>query len=285
MKKYSLQHFVAYGTGLILCFAAGLFVDSLFGSAHIPPFAQAIACAPAETAATCASSQSTAVIAWWTRLDTIFSLFTGAAAIFAFLAYQESKSARIAAEKQASIAGQSLQDERARARGTLILEACSVDVGSSSPKRDYLGGLISEDGNTHFVVNVFVKADGPSSLRDVHFGFDLYVSRFHEDRGASPLGEFFRTPDLERALLQSNEPPTKLAIGFCLQNHIDIAEYRSWEGKYQMDLRLHFYWKDQFDEWQGKSLGVNLGGIEPSATFIKFISPRQIWNPRFSGYV
>jgi len=285
-----MQRITPFAWAILLAgmFALGLAFDSIAGWAQsydTPTVAST--CKGAVDVSACAalaSAEATATIARWTRIDTIFSLFTAAAALFAFWAYRESKGARIAAERQAETSGRLLEDERARARGTLIVNRCTLSVRSSDPVEDYTGDVRAERGEVHFTLSSVVIVDGPSSLRDLHFGFDLIVDRHCDEQGIFRLGQFSTPPSLFRQVLGPHDDPLDQRAGFTLDREISIEGYRAWRGNYTITARLHFHWLDQFGEIQGKSVEFGLGGISPSMEYMVLQSPTDIPNPHLAQY-
>lgn len=91
------------------------------------------------------SAAATATIAWWTRLDTILSLFTGVAAYFAYRAYK-------AAEREAQVSLELLELEKQRTasekeqfadreRGKITLRKFSVKIAEGKRGEENVAAL------------------------------------------------------------------------------------------------------------------------------------------------
>lgn len=90
---------LAIAVSILLAFAMGMSLNTIFGIETARPFADQTTCGPEDVAcATALSARATATIAWWTAVDALLSVGAGLAAIFAFKAYRQAKRQADAAE-------------------------------------------------------------------------------------------------------------------------------------------------------------------------------------------
>lgn len=242
--------------GILIFFGLLCGVAIGVGTKLFPIPLEPIACeiADAECKSSVAST-ATATIAWWTRIDTIFSLFTGVAAYFAYKAYK-------AAEKDSQISQDRLDLEKLhserekeqfadRERGKVTIREFAVTV------------VENKEGNkTSSVVNLCIKVrnTGRSTALDVGVA-GLFKATIHGEKEAPEVHSRNASWETPRDLEPGEE--TTLTLRFPLICSLD--EILKIHSNIAIDFHFNIEWFDtelnrlNFSVWESDSIPARGG--------------------------